>query len=349
MPSYYEILNVSPDSTAEEIKKEYRKLALKYHPDKNPDNQEAESKFKEITEAYSVLSDEDKRYRYDRFGKEGQQEHHGGFGDIFEQFSSFFGGGFDDRFSRATRGRNQGSPGESISIQVLVDLKEVLKGATRDISINRKSVCDTCSGKRFLDESDKALCEYCQGSGQHFQQVGPMRIQATCGKCSGQGFQIHNPCHGCDGNGCTPETTKARINIPTGVFDGNQIRLDGFGSDSLNGGPPGDVYVTIRVAEEPGFERDGSNIVSSELIDFSQAVLGDSVEIQTIDSVLSLDIPAGTQPGTTFRLSECGLPVEIGVGRRGDHYININIKVPLDISDKERVLIENLKNIWSEK
>ena len=176
-----------------------------------------------------------------------------------------------------------------------------------------------------------------------------MRIQAACRKCSGQGFQIHNPCYSCDGAGSTSEIKKARINIPTGVFDGNQIRLDGMGSDSLDGGPPGDVYVTIRVSEEAGFERDGSNIVSTETIDFSQAALGDSIEIQTVDSIVKLSIPAGTQPGTTFRLGECGLPVDIGVTNRGDHYVSVNVKVPLDVSGEEKVLIESLKNIWSEK
>jgi len=342
MRNYYEILGVERDSTPKEIKSAYKKLALKYHPDKNQGDLKAEEKFKEITEAYSVLSNSEKRSQYDSGGYSHEGAH--GFDDIFSHFSSFFDGRFHDIFSQ---GRTDGAePGESIKIQVLLDFQDVLSGATKEVFFDRKIVCKPCVGKGFLDKKDTAVCEACQGTGTRSYQAGFMRVQSPCHSCDGKGFQIRKPCQSCSGSGWQVQKKTVNVSIPKGMSEGHQLRLDGMGCESNLRGPNGDVYIVIRIQAHPHLEKKGSDIHSKKILNFAQAVMGCNVEVPTVDGIVNLSIPKGTQSESVFRVHGKGLPTNITSDVRGDQYVKIIVEIPRETTEEELSHISELGKIW---
>lgn len=347
---YYEILGVAKSSTADEIKKAYRKKAVEFHPDKNPGNKEAEEKFKEATEAYSVLSDQQQRTKYDQFGHAAFQGNSGfqggdfsGFEDVFgDIFSSFFGGGFGS--SSGQRKGATGKPGRDLKYDLKIDFEEAVFGCEKNISINKRVACEGCKGSGAQEGSSPETCPTCRGAGQVRMQQGFFTISRTCHTCSGNGTVVNNPCKKCGGSGY--QNTKAQLNVkvPAGIDNGQRLKLRGEGESGLQGGPDGDLYVQLDVKDHPIFSREDAEIFCEVQIPYSVAVIGDEIEVPTLEGNVKMKIPAGTVSGKIFRLKNKGIQV-LGTSRRGDQHVRVAIYVPKKISDEHKKLLEKIREI----
>ena len=351
---YYEVLGLSKGASAEEIKKAYRKLAIKYHPDKNPNNSEAEEKFKEAAEAYSVLSDEDQRRRYDQFGHEAAG---GGFGggnvnmeDIFSQFSDIFGGGspFEGFFGGGgSRGGRQNKRGSNLRIKLKLTLQEVSEGAEKKIKVKRHIACKVCSGNGSKNGASLQTCGTCGGSGAVRRvtntMLGQMVTSSACPTCNGDGKIISEKCEVCVGEGRVLEEEVINIRIPAGVTEGMQLSMNGKGNYPIRGGAYGDLLIAIEEVEGEELKRDGQNVVYELYLSFVDAVLGANVEVPTIDGKVKIKIEPGTQSGKILRLKGKGIKDINGYGR-GDQLIHVSVWTPQRLSTEERAMLEKLKN-----
>ena len=349
---YYEVLGVSRTATDQEIKSAYRRLAVRYHPDKNPGDAEAEDKFKEAAEAYSVLSDTEQRKRYDRFGHAGVSSSAGagwgapGFtnledilGDLFG-FGDVFGGGR----SAGARGRSAGQRGADLRYDLEISLEEAAAGMTAQLRLPRLESCEKCKGTGAAEGTQPETCQTCNGVGQVRYQQGFFSVARTCGNCRGTGRVIKTPCEACHGAGRVEREKTMEVKIPAGVETGSRLRIAGEGEAGTNGGATGDLYVIIHVSEHEQFERQGSNLYSSVLITFAQAALGAETTVKTLDGEQQVKIPAGTQTGTVFRLKGHGVPVLGGRGR-GDLFVSVTVVTPTTLTREQRSLLEQLAKI----
>lgn len=357
---YYDVLGVAKNASAEEIKKAYRKLAIKYHPDKNPDDKSAEDKFKEAAEAYEVLSSPDKKQRYDQYGHAGVGgAAGGGFGgggmnmeDIFSQFGDIFGGGgspFDSFFGGGggqSRGGRRVAKGSNLRIKVKLTLEEIANGAEKKIKVNKQITCKTCDGTGAKDKSSVSTCKTCGGSGAVRRVtntiLGQMQTTATCPTCHGSGQQITAKCNACHGEGTVRGEETITINIPAGVSEGMQLSMAGKGNAAPNGGIPGDLIILIEELPHETLKREGNNIVYDLHVSIIDAAIGASVEVPTIDGKAKIKIDPGTQSGKLLRLKGKGIP-EVNSYHRGDEIIHVNIWTPKALSSEERALLEKLR------
>ena len=359
---YYEVLGVDKSADAAVVKKAYRKTAMKYHPDRNPDNKEAEEKFKEAAEAYEILSDPDKKARYDRFGHAGVDPNAGGRGgfqggmtmdDIFSQFGDIFGDSgspFESFFGgqRSSRGARGGQKGSNLRIKVALSLEEIETGVTKKIKVKKQKSCDVCDGSGAKDKSSVKSCGTCGGSG-YVRQIkstflGQMQTTSACPTCGGAGTQVTAKCNNCRGEGRVKGEETIEIDIPAGVEHGMQLSMRGKGNAGKNGGGKGDLLINVEEKPHQHFSRDGKNIIYDLYINFADAALGTSIEVPTLGKDVKIKIPAGTQAGKIFRLREKGLPSVQSYGK-GDQLININIWTPKKLNDDERALLEKLKTM----
>ncbi len=341
---YYEVLGVERSASEREIAKAYRKMAVKYHPDSNPGDDDADRRFKQAAEAYEVLSDSDKRARYDQYGHAGVENGGGGFRnaeDIFAAFGEMFGGGiFEDFFGG--RGRaNRPRRGADIHAEVILTLEEAAMGVDKTIQFHRNEICTECHGGGSQPGSQPEPCQQCGGRGQVVQSAGILRMQTTCPVCQGRGSIIINPCDQCQGNGFKARKVTLEVAIPAGVDDGMRVRLNGEGEASPSGGAAGDCYCLIKVKRHKIFHRDGRNLVLQLPIAYTQAVLGAEVEVPTLDGPTSLKIPRGTQSGEVFKLKGHGMPDPQG-GRKGDMLVQTFIETPKKLSAKQEELLREL-------
>lgn len=350
-PDYYKILGVDRNATQEEIKKAYRRMALKWHPDRNPDNkEEAEAKFKEAAEAYEVLSDPEKRARYDQFGHEGLSGMHmRGFStleDIFEAFSDIFGGsgGLFESFFGGRMGRRAARRGPSLRCEVTIDLKEVATGTARTLELRRHEICPTCGGTGAERGSLPATCNYCGGRGEVQQAQGFFVVRVTCPRCRGKGSIVTHPCGTCKGTTRVVKPTQITVHIPPGVENGTRLRIAGEGEVGENGAPRGDLFCDVYVAQHPIFERHGDDILCELPISFSQAALGAVVEVPTLTGKTTLEIPPGTQSGQVFRLPGLGLPNVHGRGR-GNQLVQVIIETPKHLTPQMEKLLRELAQL----
>ncbi len=347
-PDYYELLGVGRDAGKQEIKGSYRKMALKYHPDRNPDNPEAEEKFKLAAEAYSVLSDRQKRSNYDRFGHDGLSGMQGGFdpsqfGDFADIFGDFFG--FGDLFGGGSRGRRtRARRGSDLQYDLEIDFEDATFGLNTEIQFPRTESCSECSGSGAAPGSAPKTCPTCQGRGQVYYQQGFFSVGRTCSACRGEGRMVDRPCRACNGAGHLRRQRKLKVNIPPGVDSGTRLRLSGEGEAGNHGGPPGDLYVLLRVREHPIFERDGNDLHCEVPINIAQAALGAELTVPTLQGDSDLKVPAGTQSGTRFRLRHKGVPY-VNSGRRGDLLVHIHVTVPEKLTREQRKLFDELLDI----
>jgi molecular chaperone DnaJ len=335
---YYEILGVSRDATEADIKKAYRQAAIRHHPDKNPGNREAEEKFKEAAEAYSVLSDPERRARYDRFGHTGVGG--GGFSgfdpEIFADFGDILGDlfGFGDLFGGGSPRREGPRRGGDLRYDLELDLEQVARGLEHEITVPRLETCSTCRGNGAADPGAIASCPQCGGRGTVRFQQGFFSITRSCGRCRGTGRIVTRPCATCEGAGRVPRERKIRVRIPAGVEDGSQLRLAGEGEAGSRGGPPGSLYVVIHVREHPVFQRDGKDLRVLLPVTFSRAFLGGETKVPTLEGSESLRIPEGVQSGTTLRVKGKGIPSPNG-SARGDLYVTLRVVTPRPGRDKK--------------
>ena len=347
---YYELLGVERSASPEDVKKAYRKLAMKYHPDKNPGDQEAENKFKEISEAYEILSSPEKKQRYDQFGHAGVNGN--GAGGGFEGFGGFGGGGFDDifgdifeMFGGGGGGRRRSGPqkGADIKYEGTVTFEEAAFGTEKTIEFHKNDHCDTCKGSGAKPGTSKKTCSQCNGAGEiRYAQrtpLGQIVNVKTCNQCNGTGEQIETPCTTCHGKGKVRKHKKIKINIPAGVDNGNIIPIRGEGEPGAKGGPSGDLYVVIRVLPHKLFVRDGYDIICEMPITFVQATLGDELEVPTLEGRVKYKIPEGTQSGTVFRLKQKGVQHPKGYGK-GDQYVKIIVEIPKKLSEKQKDILK---------
>lgn len=343
---YYEVLGVSRDANEREIARSYRKLAVKYHPDSNPGDDEAGQKFKEAAEAYEVLSDAEKRMRYDRFGHagvEGSGQQFSSAEDIFAAFGEMFGGGsvFGDLFGGGGRRSRRGA---DVRADVTLTLEEAARGVKQTIAFERRHLCDTCEGSGAHPGSEVARCQQCGGRGQILQSAGILRVQTTCPVCRGAGQIIVEPCHDCRGQGQVSRRVQLDVSIPGGVDDGMRVRLSGEGEPSLNGGPPGDCYVFVSVKRHKLFHRDGQNLILQMPITYTQAALGAEIEVPTLEGRDKLKIHRGTQSGEVFKLRGRGMPHPQG-GSTGDLLVQTYIETPKKISAEQEELLRQLAEL----
>jgi len=340
---YYQVLGVARDCPPEELKRTFRKLAMELHPDRNPDNAEAERLFKEAAEAYQVLSDPDRRRSYDMFGHAGVNAAGGaegfdgfGFGDIFD---AFFGGGFSGR------GQARNLRGSDLRYDLTIDFEEAYLGAEREIEVPRLVICEKCSGNGAEPGTQVETCSTCGGSGQVRRSAqsifGQVVNVVSCPACQGQGRIVRQPCSGCRGQGRVERTKRLNLRIPAGVDTGSQIRLTGEGEAGVRGGPPGDLYVVVRVKPHPHLSRRDQDVVYELKVNMVQAALGDHIEVPTVEGPVQVSIPPGTQYGQTFRLSGKGIP-HVRTGRRGDQYVVVQVVVPKDLNSQQK---DHLKQI----
>ncbi len=338
---YYEVLGVPKDVDDAALKKAYRKQALKYHPDRNPDDPDAEEKLKEINEAFAILSDSQRRARYDRFGHEGMGDmgNFGGF-DLGDLFGDLFGSIFGDSF----RGQRGPARGQDLLMEELLTFEEAALGTEKVLDVPIHIPCDTCEGSGAEPGTKPEVCPVCRGNGEVRMQQGFFTMVRTCSNCSGSGQVIASPCKTCKGSGQQEEMTEVEVNIPPGSYDGLRIRLRGKGEPSTSGGPPGDLYILIRVDEHPLFDRDGDNVICEIPISFGQAALGCKVDVPTIHGMTSMKVPAGTQPGTVFRLKKKGIPRLNGPGI-GDQKVRFMVEVPKSLNREQRELIEKFEEL----
>lgn len=361
---YYEVLGVSKGASDDEIKKAYRKTAKKYHPDLNPDNAEAEAKFKECNEAYEVLSDPQKKARYDQFGfagvdpnyGAGQGGYGGGFGgfgggfegdiDLGDIFSSFFGGGFGGG------GRNPNAPqrGRDLQTQVTLTFEEAAKGCKKTVDVMRVMDCSECGGSGAAKGTSPQTCPECQGRGvttvQQRTPLGVMSTQRTCGRCGGSGKIITTPCQKCNGKGKVRTRKKIDINIPAGIDNNQVVNVRGFGNDGSNGGPAGDLKVAVSIKKHPYFKREGYDVWFDKHISIVEATLGADVEIPTLDGNVHLNIPAGTQPGEVFTLKgNKGIQRLNGMGK-GEEYVRVVVDIPKSVSEEQKNLLKEFDKTY---
>ena len=345
---YYEVLGLSKGATEEELKKAYRKLAKQYHPDVNPGNQDAEAKFKEINEAYAILSDPEKKARYDQFGFAGVDPSYGGGGggfgfdmgdiDLGDIFGSFFGGGFGGFGGGGSR-RNGPQKGESLRVNLALTFEEAAFGCTKEIELSRTEPCEECKGSGCAAGTTAETCPDCRGAGQVRIQRGAggfaFSTTTVCSKCKGTGKLIHTPCKKCGGAGSVRKKQRLSVTIPAGIDDGQAVSMRGQGNAGTNGGPSGDLLVRIQVKSHPQFQRDGITVLYEQPISFYQAAMGAELEIPTIDGKVKYDIPEGTQTGATFRLRGKGIPNVNGRGR-GDQYVTVYIETPRNLTREQK-------------
>ena len=345
---YYEVLGVKKDATADEIKKAFRKLTKENHPDLHPGDKACEERFKEANEAYEVLSDEEKRKKYDQFGHAafdpnagfggGGFGDFGGFGGFGDIFSDIFGG-----FGGSTRS-NPNAPrrGENVRASVNISFEEAAFGCKKEVTINKVESCPDCKGTGCAPGTTPEICPDCKGSGQvtvnQRTPFGVIQSSSPCSKCRGTGKIIHQPCKTCRGMGSIRRQHKVEVNIPAGIDDGQTISKPGVGNAGVNGGPAGDLLVTVIVRPHPRFERDGTSVLLEQEISYAQAALGSEVEVPTLDGKVKLNIPEGTQPGAVFRLKGKGIPYLRG-GGRGDQFVTVNIKVPKNLTGSQKELL----------
>ena len=361
---YYEVLGVSKTATDEEIKKAYRKLALKYHPDYNPGDKTAEEKFKEINEAHEVLSDPDKRKRYDQFGFAGVDPNYaasqggaggfGGFGgvDLGDIFGDIFGGGFGG-FAGGGARSNPNAPrkGQDIRVRITLSFDEAVHGCKKNITITRQQTCTECNGSGAAPGTTPEVCPDCNGRGYTVQQqrtpFGVMQSQQPCTRCGGKGKLIKTPCKVCHGSGRVATKKTLEVNIPMGIDDDQSIALRGMGDAGTNGGPAGDVIVMVTVRPDDLFQRDCYDVWVTIPITFSQAVLGDNITVPTIDGKVEYNLPEGTQSGTTFRLRGKGIRYLNGRGR-GDMYVKCDVEIPKKLNKTQREALKKFEGTLKE-
>jgi molecular chaperone DnaJ len=356
---YYEVLGVSKSADAAELKKAYRKLAVQFHPDRNPDDKAAEDKFKEAAEAYEVLSDPDKKAKYDRYGHaavDGQGGFSGGgmtmddifnqFGDVFGDsgFGSFFGGGGGG----AASGRQRGQKGTNLRIKVSLTLEEIAHGVHKKIKVKKEVACDTCNGSGAKDSGSVKVCNTCGGNGVVRQVrntfLGQMQTTVTCPTCNGSGKIISSFCGGCKGSGTSHGEETIDIDIPAGVEAGMQLSMRTRGNAGQKGGPAGDLIINIEEKEHEFLQRDGQNILFEQFLSFADASIGTQVEVPTLDGKVRIKIPPGTQSGKIFRLQDKGLPTVQGYGK-GDQLIHVNVWTPKKLTQEERDLLEKMRSM----
>lgn len=352
---YYEVLGVPKNASKEEIKKAYRKQALKYHPDKNPGNKEAEEKFKEAAEAYEVLSSDEKKARYDRYGHAGMGGAGNGYTgggmtmeDIFASFGDIFGdafGGFGG-FSGGRRGGKRVNKGSNLRVKVKLNLAEILNGAEKKIKVNKYIPCNTCDGSGAADQNSITTCSTCKGSG-HVTRVtntflGQMQTSSVCPSCGGEGRAISRKCTSCYGEGIIQGEEVIKINIPAGVGKGMQMTVSGKGNAPRRGGVNGDLLVVIDEEDHPDLMREGNDLIYNLFISIPDAILGTAVEVPTVDGTAKIRIEPGTQPGKILRLRGKGLPEVNGYGK-GDLLVNVNVWIPKSLSREDQRIIEKLK------
>ena len=359
------MLGVSKDASADDLKRAYRKLAKQYHPDMNPGDKTAETKFKEVNEAYEVLNDPAKRQRYDQFGHAGIDPSYGaggggfggagGFGgfDVGDIFESFFGGGFGG-FGGSNRTRNPNAPirGNDINVSIGLSFMEAAKGCKQKIQIQRLEQCETCGGTGAKKGTSPETCSECGGTGQvKVQQrtpIGIIQTTRTCSRCNGKGKVIKEPCSDCRGMGRVRHNRTLEVSVPAGIDDGQTFMLRGQGDQGINGGPAGDVNIMVTLRPDELFERDGFDVWCDIPITFSQAVLGDEITVPTIDGKVKYTVPEGTQSGTVFRLRNKGIQYVNGRGR-GDQYVKVNIEVPRNLSSKQKDVLKDFEKLSSDK
>jgi len=353
---YYELLGVSKNASVDEIKKAYRKLAMQYHPDRNPGDKVAEQKFHEISDAYSVLSDEQKKAAYDRFGHAafeqgggfgggaggGQGQGFGGF-DFSDIFEEMFGNGFGGRGGGSPRGGSFKQPGADVRFNLEVSLEEAFKGTTAQIKFQGSVKCTTCDGSGSKDKAAHTTCSHCNGRGATRHQQGFFTVERTCSHCNGAGKTIANPCKSCHGQGKVRDTKKLEVKIPPGVEDGTRIRISGEGEAGLRGGPNGDLYVFISVRSHPIFKRSGRDIFYKIPIPMITAALGGEIEVPSIDGTKSsLKIPAGTQNGQQFKLRNKGMSI-LRSSLRGDLIVEASIETPVNLSKHQKEILKQFE------
>lgn len=353
---YYEILGISRNASPDEIKLAYRQLALKFHPDRNPGSREAEEKFKEAAEAYSVLGDAEKRATYDRYGHEGLRgEGFSGFSgfnaSVFEDFEDILGNffGFGDIFGTRDR-RRRGRPqrGRDLALELEITLEEAAAGTEKEISLARAESCPVCEGSGVEPGTRKTTCPACQGRGQVRYQQGFFTVARTCSQCRGGGEIIPSPCRECRGSGRVKAKRNMKIRIPEGIDDGSRLRVEGEGEPGEAQGPRGDLYVVVRVAKHPFFERQEDHLLCQVPISFSQAALGSTIEVPNLDQTSdNLRIPAGTQTGEVFRLKGRGLK-NLRSHRKGDLFVKVEVRTPENLNKEERSLLERLAELRGE-
>ena len=360
---YYEVLGVDKNASADDIKRAYRKLAVKYHPDKNPDNKEAEEKFKEAAEAYSVLSDADKKARYDQFGHAGVEgagpDFSGGFGNLNDILNDLFGGafgggfggfgGFGGGFGGARGGQRQQRVyrGRDIRVRVKLTLEEIAKGVEKEISIEKSVPCTECGGKGAKNSSDIKTCSACNGTGQ-VQRVtnsifGQRVTYSTCQQCGGEGKVVTNPCRSCGGTGLVRKRETIKVKIPAGVEAGMQLTIQGEGHAAKNNGINGDLLVVIEEQEHQDLKREGNNLYYTKVISLPDAILGAEVEVPCLDGPYKIKVDAGTQSGTVVRLRNKGLPTVNGYGGTGDMYVKFAVWIPKKLDREDKAVIESLR------
>ncbi len=357
---YYEVLGVDKSATADEIKKAYRKLAVKYHPDKNPGDKEAEEKFKEAAEAYSILSDADKKAKYDQFGHAGVDgaapDFSGGFGNLNDILNDLFGGAFGGGFGGfggfgggfgGGRQQQRVYRGRDIRVRVKLTLEEIAKGVEKEISIEKSVPCPECGGKGARNSSDIKTCSACNGTGQ-VQRVansifGQTVTYSTCQQCGGEGKVITNPCRNCGGSGLVRKRETIKVKIPAGVEAGMQLTIQGQGHAAKNNGVNGDLLVVIEEQEHPHLKREGNNLYYTKVISMPDAILGAEVEVPCLDGPYKIKVDAGTQSGTVVRLRNKGLPTVNGYGGTGDMYVKFAVWIPKKLDKEDKALIESLR------
>lgn len=351
---FYEVLNVARDATPEQVKRAYKKVALANHPDRNPGDEGAVERFKSASEAYDVLSDPDKRSRYDRYGHAGLSGFGGGgagragfhdASDIFEAFGDIFEGfGFGGGGGGGRRASNRPRQGASLKTSIKINLHEAASGCKQTIELNRHQTCETCDGSGAAPGSSPEVCDYCGGHGKVVQSQGFFRVQTTCPACGGSGQTIKEKCSDCRGSGQIMEKTELELTIPPGIDEGMQLCLRGEGEPGTNGGPRGDLYVNVHVKPHQFFDRDGKHLHCRVPITYSQAALGANIDIPTLSGPHNLTIPAGTQPGEQIRMKGMGMP-DVHGGREGDLIVEMQLEVPTKLTEQQEEKLRELAEL----